>query len=121
MCTCSKQLTSNKNSIQPLATLPKLGPNHKPQTLHMTALQVTGIFLILLCQNGFKSNFPETKFKTIAYQSQFEKVTVQRSTAELWTVIFNQMMKYQLTHTWFDQISVHKPVIYTYMESYPLS
>ena len=35
----------------------------------------------------------------------FEKVTVQKSIAELWTVILYQMIKYQLPHARFEQIS----------------
>ena len=33
---------------------------------------------------------------------------------ELWTVISNQMIKYQLPHTRFDQISNHKHDIHLY-------
>ena len=35
-------------------------------------------------------------------------MTVQKSIAELWTVISNQMIKYQLLHTRYDLISVRK-------------
>ena len=62
-------------------------------------------FVILLSQDGFESDFPERKL-------QFEKVTVQKSIAELWTIISNQTSKYQSPHTWFDQISDHKHDIY---------
>ena len=51
-------------------------------------------------------------------RSQFEKVTIQKSTAELWAVISNQMIKYQFPHTWFDQISDHKHFIYFYGKLY---
>ena len=34
--------------------------------------------------------------------------------AELWTVVPNQMIKYQLPHTRFDQVSDHKHDIYLY-------
>ena len=51
---------------------------------------VIGIFVILLSQDGIESDYRETNFETITFLSQFEKVTVQRSTAELWTVISNQ-------------------------------
>ena len=34
--------------------------------------------------------------------------------AELWAVISNQTIKYQLPHTWFDQISDHKHDIHLY-------
>ena len=36
------------------------------------------------------------------------------SIAELWTVIFNQKIKYQLPHMQFDQISDHKHDKYLY-------
>ena len=35
----------------------------------------------------------------------FEKVTVQKSIAELWTVVSDQMINYQLPHGRFEQIS----------------
>ena len=44
----------------------------------------------------FESDCLETKFQTITSSSQFEKVIVQKSIAELWTIISNQMIKYQL-------------------------
>ena len=56
----------------------------------------------------------ETKLQTIMSYSQFEKVAVQKSMAELWAVISNQTIKYQLPHTWFDQISDHKHDIHLY-------
>ena len=40
--------------------------------------------------------------------SKQSKVTVQKSIAEFWTVISNQMIKYQLLHKQFDQVSDHK-------------
>ena len=49
-------------------------------------------------------------------QVSFEKVTVQKSIEELWNVISNQMIKYQLSHTRFDQISDHKHGIYLHGE-----
>ena len=36
------------------------------------------------------------------------KKAVQKYTAKLWTVISNQVIKYQLPYTQFDQISDHK-------------
>ena len=42
------------------------------------------------------------------------KATVQKSIAELWTIISNQMIKYQLPHTRSDQISGNKYNIYLY-------
>ena len=42
------------------------------------------------------------------------KATVQKSIAKLWTVISNQMIKYQLPHTRSDQISGNKYNIYLY-------
>ena len=41
-------------------------------------------------------------------------MTIQISIAELWTVISNQMIKYQLTYMWLDQISDHKYDLYLY-------
>ena len=35
----------------------------------------------------------------------FENVTFQKSIAELWTIISDQMIKYQLPHARFEQIS----------------
>ena len=67
---------------------------------------------MLLSHNGFESDCPETKFETITSWSQFEKVTVQKSIAELWIVVSNQMIKYQLSHTRFNQLSYHKHNIY---------
>ena len=57
---------------------------------------------LILYQDSFKSNIPERKFQTITSQSQFEKASGQKSIAEHWTVISNQMIKYQLSHTRFD-------------------
>ena len=48
------------------------------------------IIFVILSQDGIESDYRETNFETITFLSQFEKVTVQRSTAELWTVISNQ-------------------------------
>ena len=70
--------------------------------------------MLLLSQNGFESDCPKTKFQTIASLSQFEKVTVQKSIAVLWTVISNQMVKYQIPDKQLDQISDHKVAIYLY-------
>ena len=40
---------------------------------------------------------PEKKInQNITSSSQFEKVTIQGSITELWTIIFNQMTSYQL-------------------------
>ena len=39
-------------------------------------------------------------------------MTVQKSIVEFWTVIFNEIIKYQLPHTRFHQISNHKRDIY---------
>ena len=75
-------------------------------------MEATGIFVILLSQCGFESDSPETKFQTISSLSQFEKVTVQKPIAEYWTVISNQLIKYQLANTRFDQISDYKHGIY---------
>ena len=77
-------------------------------------MKPTGIFVMLMSQDGSESDCPETKFQTITSYRQLEKVTVQKSTAELWTVISNQMIKYQLPHTRFDQIRDHKHGIYLY-------
>ena len=75
---------------------------------------MTGIFVILLSQGVFESNWLEIKFQTITSSSQFEKVTVQNAIGELVTVISNKMMKYQLPHTRFNQINDHKHDIYLY-------
>ena len=69
---------------------------------------MTRIFVILLSQDGFASDCPEIKFRTTTFYRQFEKVNTQNSIAELWTVISNQMIKYQLVRTRFDQISDNK-------------
>ena len=61
-----------------------------------------------------KTTTEETKFQTIIFQSQFEKVTVQMSIAELWTVISDQMNNYQLPHAQFDQTSDQKHNINLY-------
>ena len=63
---------------------------------------------MLLSQDGFESDYPEVKFQTITFYSQFEKATVQKSIAELQTVTSSQMIRYQLLHTQFDQISDYK-------------
>ena len=73
---------------------------------------MTGIFVIFLSQDCFESDFPETKFQTITSLSQFKKVTAQSPIAELSAVISNQMIKCQLSHTWFNQISDRKHHIY---------
>ena len=54
---------------------------------------------------GSKGN-SSVKFKgeicaELCLKPWFEKVTVQKSIAELWTVIPNQMIKYQLPHARF--------------------
>ena len=49
-------------------------------------------------------------------QSFPKKVTVQKPIAELWTVISEEMIKYQLTHAQFDQISDIN-MTYTWIES----
>ena len=75
---------------------------------------MTGIFVILLSQDGFERDCPETEFQTITSKAQFEKVTVRKFIVELWTLISNQIIKYQLLHTQFDQISDYKHDIYLY-------
>ena len=79
-----------------------------------SGLKSAGIFVIFLRQDGIESDSTETELQTITFQSPFEKVTAQKPTAELWTVISNQMIKRQLPHTRLDQISDR-------MKSYPLS
>ena len=71
-------------------------------------MKATGTFVILLSQDGFENDCSEIKFQTVTSYSQFEKVTVQKSIAELWTVISNRMIKNQLPHRRFGQISNHK-------------
>ena len=68
----------------------------------------TGIFVKLQSQDGSESECPETKLQIITSSSEFEKVTVQKSIAELWMVISNPMIKYHLPQTRLDQISDHK-------------
>ena len=46
-------------------------------------MKATGTFVILLSQDGFENDCPEIKFQTVTSYSQFEKVTVQKSIAEL--------------------------------------
>ena len=55
----------------------------------LSSLKVIGIFVILLSQDGIESDYRATKFQTTTFLSQFEKVTVHRSTAELWTVSYH--------------------------------
>ena len=58
--------------------------------------KLSGIFLKLLSQDVLESNSPQTKFQTMTFQSQFQKVTVQKLNAEFWTGISSQMINYQL-------------------------
>ena len=74
-------------------------------------MKATGIFVILLSQDGVESDSSEGKFLRLR-KGQFEKVTVQKTIAELSTVISNQMIKYQLPQTPLNQISDHKHDIY---------
>ena len=85
-----------------------------PNCVLSSGLKDVGIFAILLSQDGFESKCPEAKFQTIISWSQFEKVTVQKSIAELWTVISSQMIMCQIPHTRFDQISDHRHGVYLY-------
>ena len=62
----------------------------------------------------FRGTAQKQSFKQSLPNCQFEKVTVQKSIAELWPVISDQMIKYQLAHARFDQISDHKHDIYLY-------
>ena len=66
---------------------------------------------MLLNRDGFENDCPETKFQTITSLVHFEKVTLQKSIAELRTVISNQIINYQLPRTRLDQISDHKHYI----------
>ena len=50
-----------------------------------------------------KQSFPKVSLK---------KYLFQKSSAELWTVFRNQVIKYSLPHMQFDQISDHKHDIY---------
>ena len=61
-----------------------------------SGLKATVTSVILLSQDSFESDSLETKFQTITSLSQFEKVTVQTSFAELWTVISNQIISINL-------------------------
>ena len=48
------------------------------------------------------------------FRDNTENKVPKKSIEELWTVFSNQMIKHQLPHTRFDQISDHKHVIYLY-------
>ena len=50
----------------------------------------------------FKIDCPETKFRTSLPKESLKRVTVQKTIAEYWTVISNEMIKYELAHTRFD-------------------
>ena len=82
--------------------------------------KMTGIFVLLLSQDTFESNCSETKFRAITSQSQFEKVTVQKSIVELRTVISNQMISISNSIRGFIKYVIIN-MTYTCMESYPLS
>ena len=43
----------------------KLKIAYAPNFVQSSGLKATGIFVILLNQDGFESNYPETKFQTI--------------------------------------------------------
>ena len=90
-----------------------------------SSLKATCIFAILLCQDDFESDYPEIKFQAITSSSQFEKVPVQKFIANLWTVISNEMIKYQLPIRGSIKLVIINlygvQVSYTCMESYPLS
>ena len=64
----------------------------------------------------FNVTIQKQSSKQSLWNNQFEKVTAQKSIVELWAFIFNQMIKYQLPHTRFIQISDHKHDIYLYGE-----
>ena len=49
-------------------------------------------------KQNFKQSLPQVRLKT----------TVKKSTAELWAIISNQIICYQLPNTQLDQISDHK-------------
>ena len=82
--------------------------------VYRSNLKKTDILVIKLSQDGFESDYPEMKFQTITSQSQFEKVTGLKFITNSWTVICNQMVKYQLPHTRFNQSSDHKHDICLY-------
>ena len=73
---------------------------------------MTGIFVILLSQDGFESDYPKINFQTITSS----KVTAKKSIVEIWTVISNQMIKHQFPRTWSDQISDNKHNVHLYRE-----
>ena len=61
-----------------------------------------------------KSTFQKQNSKQSLRIVSLKKVTVQKSNAELGTVISNKIVKYQVPHMRFDQISNHKHDIYLY-------
>ena len=50
----------------------------------------------------FKTDCPETDFKQSLPKFSLKKVTVQKPIPEIWIIISNQMIKYQLPRTRFD-------------------
>ena len=89
-------------NVRNLGSKESLGVKFKDGICTELCLKATGIFVKLLSQDGFENDCPEIEFQTITFQSQFEKVTVQKSIAETWIVISNQTIKNQLPHTQFD-------------------
>ena len=83
--------------------------------IQSSGLKVTGVFVILLSHDDFERDSPDTKsFKQSLLKVSFKKLAVKKFIAELWTAISNQMIKYQLAYTPFDQISDHKYNIHWY-------
>ena len=76
-------------------------------------MKATGIFKILLSYDGgLERTISETNFQKTMLKVSFKKITVQDPIAEHWTVISDPLIKYQLRHTRFDEISNHKHNIY---------
>ena len=86
---------------------------------YRSGLKATGIFVILLSQDGFKSNSPKKSSK-----KTFLKVNLKgrgKPFVELWKGISNQMIKYQLSHIGSSFKLGITNMTYNWMERYPLS
>ena len=93
-------------NIRNLGLKESLGLNltaaYAPNCVESSGLIVTGIYVISLSQDGFETNVQKQSSKQSLREVSLKKVTVQKSTADLWAVISNQMVKYQLPHMRFD-------------------
>ena len=62
----------------------------------------------------FWKRLSRSKVPNNLFPKSIEKVTVKKFIVELWTVISNEIIKYQVPFTRFEQISGHKYYIYLY-------